>query len=89
MALHLIIIPSLKQVEVNIELVEDPGDGLVDHIVEGLRKVVEGWDRRKDDRAHARQRNHTFQMAQMKGGLAREQDKLLSFLEHHIGCPDS
>src|SRR5688572_16060652 len=85
MAAHPLVAPALEQVDVDAELIEDAGYRLVDNVVQGLGPVVKGWNGGKDDSAHSGQRDHTFQMTQVKRRLAHHQDQLLSFLEYHIG----
>ena len=87
MAAHLLIAPPFKEVHVDTELVEHAGDGLIDHIIEGLGPMIERRHRRKNHRSHPRQGNHALQVPQMERRLARKEHQLLSLFEHHIGGP--
>src|SRR4029453_2650529 len=52
MTVHSLFIPAMEELHVDIELIENPGRGLVDHIVQCSRTVVKSRHRRKDHRAH-------------------------------------
>jgi hypothetical protein len=60
---------------------------LVDEIIDRFRIVVEGWDRRKEDRSHSTGLKHQFQMTLMKRGLTHHQDEFSCFLESDVGSP--
>src|SRR5438128_1798052 len=65
-ATHSFLIPAVEQAHIDVELIKDTGDGLIDDIIQSLRTMIEGGNRRKNHCAHARERNHCFQMAQVK-----------------------
>ena len=44
--------PSRRPADLQTELVEHPGHGVVDDVVDRAGMVVEGWQRRHDERPH-------------------------------------
>ena len=63
---------------------EDATAGRVHHIVEGLRPVVEGRNRRENGAALLSRLGHQAQMPQVQRRLPHHQDHRATFLDLHI-----
>ena len=85
MAAHAFIVPTMEELHIDVELIENPRDGLIDDVIQSLGAMIERRHRRENNRAHARERGHRFQMAEMQRRLAYDQHELFSFFQYHVG----
>ena len=72
--------PARQSRLVETELVERAADNMINDLIHVLRMIVERGSRRKDDRTHAGEGEHVFQMYFIERALAHEQYKLAAFL---------
>ena len=63
---------------------ELPLDRVIDHLVDALRAMVEGRQRRKDHAAHLGHGRHVTQVREDERRLAHHQHQPAPFLQHHI-----
>ena len=57
---------------------------MIYHVVEILRVIVEGWHGRHDDRAHARELQHIFEMNVTERRFAHDERQFAPFFQDHI-----
>jgi hypothetical protein len=72
--------PTIEEMVVHIEKIQDLPDGMIDEIVNGFWMKVEGRDRRKQDRTYSTCLEHQFNMAQMEWGFPDGQNEFSPFL---------
>ena len=72
--------PPCEEIVLDTEHIKDPADSMVDDVLNRLRFMIKGRDRRKNDGAHLCQLDHVSQVPQMKRGLSRQYHQPLSLL---------
>src|SRR5690242_17089918 len=77
--------PASKARCIQAELIENSAHDVMDQLVYILRVVVEGWNRREDDRAHAAQGEHIFQMNLAERAFTRKQHQLAALFQMNVG----